>query len=186
MKNRKLLALAVILMITLFAANIHAQEAAYPAEANNNIAFGAEGLFAFDKIGVSMGPGLQVSWYNSKLFMDAFGLGVHVGILMPIYEQKLNLAISGIVGATYTVFDNGVFAIPITAGLHFDYITAIYDPEIGLITYNSAINLGLGVVGDFVWRFSEKWHAYGRVAFALNFGAFEFLLMPGIGVGVRF
>jgi hypothetical protein len=49
-----------------------------------------------------------------------------------------------------------------------------------------AINLGLGVVGDFEWHFGERWYAYGRVAFALNFGAFEFLLMPGLGMGFSF
>jgi hypothetical protein len=183
MTKRKVLALVVILMMALSAANIHPQEAG-----DNHFAFGPGVLVPIDGTGVSAGPGLQFSWYNSKLFGGFVGLGAHVGTFMPITEARLSLAISGIVGATYTVFDNGTFAIPITAGLHFDYVKALYDRQNSASAEPDAyaINLGLGVVGDFEWHFGKKWYAYGRVAFALNFGAFEFLLMPGLGMGFSF
>jgi hypothetical protein len=181
MKKSKLLAIAVIMVMALSAANIHAQEA------NNHLAFGVGGLFSIDKIGVGMGPGLQVSWYNSKLFNNFIGLGAHLGVLMPITKERLSLGISATVGATYTVFDNGTLAIPITAGLHFDFVTALLNIETGDgLVGMYAMNIGLGVVTDFEWHFSQKWYAYGRVALAFNFGAFEFLLMPGIGMGFSF
>ena len=77
------------------------------------------------------------------------------------------------------LYDNGVFAIPATAGLHFDLVTAF---DSGL----TKINLGIGADFDFVWRFSEKWHAYARVMAVFNFGAIEFLMFPGLGVGFSF
>jgi hypothetical protein len=189
MTKRKVLALAVILMMALSAANIHAQESGDSQSAvSNHIAFGPGALVPIDGTGVTAGPGLQFSWYNSKLFGGFIGLGAHVGVFMPITKPLLSLAISGIVGATYTVFDNGTLAIPITAGFHFNYVKALYDKPDSIYADSalSAINLGLGVVSDFEWHFGERWYAYGRVAFALNFGAFEFLLMPGLGVGFSF
>jgi len=174
MKKKILLSGVIIL---LFTANIYSQE--------NHISFGLGALIPIDNIGVTAGPGLQMSWYNSKLFTSFMGLGVHAGVNVPMVFgdeglKGIALVVSVITGPAFTVFDNGTFSIPITAGLHFDYIN-------GLVTKANVINLGLGVVSDFEWRISQKLHAFFRLNMAVNFaGGFEFLLAPALGLGFNF
>ena len=184
MKKKMFMGIIVIIMM-IFTTNIYAQEAK-----NNHFAFGAGAMISIDTVEVALAPGLHFSWYNSKLFKNFIGLGAHVGVYMPITARRLSLVASGIFGAAYTVFDNGKFAIPITAGLHFDYVRALYDKQYGeFVTADEypniqAINLGIGAVGDFEWHFGKKWYAYGRLTLACNFaGGFEFLLTPALGMG---
>ena len=177
---------AVIFVFVLSSAGLYAQE----AEKNNYLAFGLGGFFPIDKIGIEYGippgPSVQISWYNPVLFYDFMGLGVHLDIGMPFRVEEDGLkggaVVSSIIaGPIFTVFNNGTFTIPITAGFHFNY-AVIFSKET-----NHCINLGLGAVSDFVWNFSKKWQAFLRLNMAINFpGGFEFFLAPALGMSFRF
>ena len=172
---KKIVLVALLASVLVFA---HAQE--QDLQADNNLDFGFAYLVAVSNGTGAGGPGLAVSWHNTKLF-GPFGMGAYLNIAIPIIGEKPNvgLAVSLLTGPSWMLYDNGVFAIPATAGLHFDLVTAF---DSGL----TKINLGIGADFDFVWRFSEKWHAYARVMAVFNFGAIEFLMFPGIGVGFSF
>ena len=80
------------------------------------------------------------------------------------------------------IYDNGVFAIPVTAGVHYNVVGAWAGATGGF-----GMNIGAGASFDFLWRFGQKWHAYGRVMAVYNFAAGgEFLMFPGLGLGFSF
>ena len=154
-------------------------EAARPKSAY--VAFGGACTFTLSDDAVAAGPGVQVSWVKPRLFMDSFGLGVHAGAFVPflISEESVKtfsgLGAALIVGPAMVVFNKGAFSIPVTVGVHADYF----------ITRDASWvwNIGAGAVADFVWQFGKKWFAYGRAQMACNFGKFEFLITPGLGLG---
>jgi hypothetical protein len=100
---------------------------------------------------------------------------------MPIGEE-LGLGATLIAGPSITAYDNGTFRIPITLGLHANYVMLTANAE-NPMTW--VWNIGAGAVNDFVWQFGEKWYAYGRIQIVCNFGALEFLASPGLGAGIR-
>ena len=175
MKQSNKIYFGIVLFLTVaFTAGLHAQESK-----NNQLSFGAACLVALSDDTVSAGPGLQFSWLNPRLFRDFMGLGVHTGLIMPIGENS-GYGATLIAGPSIIAFDNGVFRIPITLGVHADYVMT--DSPQG--DYLWVWNIGAGAVADFVWQFGKKWYAYGRVQMACNFGKFEFHLTPGLGMGL--
>ena len=144
---------------------------------NNYVSFGGACLIAISDDMVTASPSVQVSWVNPRLFMDLFGLGVHAGAFMPIIIDATftGLGATLIAGPAMVVFDKGAFSIPITVGAHADYFS---------FGEKWVWNIGAGAVADFVWQFGKKWFAYGRVQMACNFGAFEFHITPGLGMGL--
>jgi hypothetical protein len=144
----------------------------------NNFDFGLTCLIAVSDDTVAPGPGLAANWYNPKLF-GPVGMGAYMNLVVPVVKTEMGLAVSLLTGPSYMIFDNGTIALPVTAGIHFDFVCS----SKGF----TAINLGIGAHMDIVWRFGRKWHGYGRVLVAYNFGAGgEFLMFPGIGVGISF
>jgi hypothetical protein len=172
MNNRKVCIVAVLILVTVFTTGLHAQEQGK----NNQLSFGAACLVALSDNTVSVGPSIQVSWLNPSLFTDFLGLGIHFGLIMPI-GQEIGYGATLIIGPSMTVFNNGTFRIPITLGVHADHVVLQY-PDLWVW------NVGAGAVADFVWQFGKKWYAYSRVQAAFNFGAFEFLITPGLGMGI--
>jgi hypothetical protein len=125
-----------------------------------------------------------VSWNNPALF-GKWGLGAAGNIVIPLAEDAIGTrygaAASLLAGPAFMPLNTGVFMLPITAGLHADWVI----PLAGNIKLYG--NLGLGVSADAVWQFGAKWHVYGRLELAYNFGSGgEFLLFPGIGMGLKF
>ena len=171
---KKLLLVLLFLLIIVF---IHGQE-----KDANNLDFGIACLIAVSDDTVAPGPGVAVSWYNSKLF-GAVGIGTYIHLVTPLlnadYDRiNMGMTTSLLAGINYIIFDNGTFTLPVTAGFHISHVTTF---QIW------TINLGIGTNIDFLWRFGIKWHAYGRVMAAYNFGASgEFLFYPGLGVGLSF
>ena len=147
---------------------------------SNYVPFGGACIFTISDDMVAEVPNVQVSWVKPRLFMDLFGLGVHAGLFVPVFIYKESVIIGGlgatlIAGPAMVVFNKGAFSIPVTVGVHADY----------LILINRWVwNIGAGAVADFVWQFGKKWFAYGRVQMACNFGAFEFHITPGLGMGL--
>ena len=159
---------------------IYAQE-----RGSNHFDFGLTCMVAVSDDRVSPGPGLAVNWHNTKLF-GPLGIGAYVNLVVPFVEgyseTNMGFAASLLAGPSYMIYDNGVIALPVTAGIHFDYVNNLSSNR-----NKTAINLGIGADIDIVWRFGRKWHGYGRVLAAYNFGAGgEFLMFPGIGVGFSF
>ena len=183
--------IVLVALLALVLVSVYGQEQAPTAD--NNLDFGFAYLVAVSNGTGAGGPGLAVSWYNAKLF-GPFGMGAYLNIAFPIFpnanvgKTNFGLVTSLLVGPSYMIYDNGVFAIPVTAGLHFDLVVPI---GMAIVMERSPfemakINLGIGADFDFVWRFSDKWHAYARVMAVFNFGAIEFLMFPGLGVGFSF
>ncbi|MCL1815781.1 MAG: hypothetical protein FWG27_08200 [Treponema sp.] len=172
--SKKLCIGIALVMMAVFTANLYAQKA--DQSKNNQFSFGAACLVALSDDTVSVGPSLQFSWLNPRLFRNFIGLGVHAGLIVPIGEYS-GYGATLIAGPAMTVFDNGLFRIPITLGAHADFVMFME------IADRWVWNIGAGTVADFVWHFGTKWYAYGRVQMACNFGEFEFLITPGLGMG---
>ena len=178
MKKKTVIAAALLLA---FAAAAWGQET--PGPRTNHLSFGLGGLVALSDGMVSLGPGLQVSWFNPRLFTSALGLGIHFGAFLPIFVGALNeqatlgVAATLLAGPSRTFFDNGRFRIPVTLGIHVDYVVDVEYLK------SWVWNIGAGAAADIIWQFGRKWYAYGRVQAACNFGKFEFLVTPGLGVG---
>ena len=151
----------------------------------NDFNFGLSCLIAVSDKAAAPGPGLAAAWYNTRLF-GPLGVGAHFNFVMPIVKtdfdySNMGLAASLLAGPAYMIYDNGVFALPLTAGAHFDFVVGFGD------TTTTAINLGAGAGLDFLWRFGKKWHAYARLLAVYNFGGGgEFLAFPGLGIGFSF
>ena len=145
---------------------------------NNYVSFGGACLIAISDDMVTASPSVQASWVTPRLFMDLFGLGVHVGVIAPFTLDPFQVALGAtlIAGPAMVVFDKGAFSVPLTVGAHADYIS--FDNK------KWVWNIGAGAVADFVWQFGKKWFAYGRMQMACNFGAFEFHITPGLGMGL--
>jgi hypothetical protein len=151
----------------------------YGQENANSLDFGATGILSMSNDLIGVGPGAAVSWYNTKLY-GPLGMGAYLQAMFPFVEDNWGMALSLLTGPSYMIIDKGVFAIPVTAGIHFDFVHSF-------LKELSAINLGAGVAFDFVWRFGQMWHAYARIAAAYNFGAGgEFLVFPSLGAGISF
>ncbi|MCL1813394.1 MAG: hypothetical protein FWG29_07715 [Treponema sp.] len=165
----------VLVMLAVFTASLYAQEA--EQSKTNYFSFGAACIVAFSDDMISAGPGLQFSWVKSRLFTNFLGMGIHIAAIMPIGED-IGLGATLIAGPAMIVFDNGKFKIPITLGVHGDFVMG------GERDLDWVWNIGAGAVADFVWQFGKKWYAYARVQMACNFGVFEFHLTPGLGMGL--
>jgi len=174
MKNKNLCTVFIFIMLAVFTVGLYAQEQGK----NNQLSFGTSCLVALSDKTLSIGPGLQVSWLAPGFFTDFLGLGIHVGLIMPI-GQEIGYGVTLIAGPGMTIFDNSKFRIPVTLGMHINY-AFIQLPEFWVW------NFGIGAVSDFVWQFGRKWYAYGRVQAVLNIGSFEFLATPGLGLGLSF
>jgi hypothetical protein len=175
--NKRWWMLAVALLLAA-GAGLFAQERRGPAP--QYFSAGAGLLTAFSDGKVSLSPGLQAAWVNPRLFTNFMGLGVHAGAYVHIDTSpvKVNGFIASLLaGPAFMVFDNGRFRLPVTAGVHADYARASGD---------WVWNIGAGAAADLVWQFGERAYAYARVQGACNFGVLEFLLSPGLGVGLRF
>ena len=150
---------------------------------NNFFSFGATSLITFSDDTFLLGPGLALSWNNPKLF-GFLGIGTYLNVVVPMIKDdigfEMGYAASLLAGPSYMIFDNGVFALPVTAGFHISVATP---NDFGIFMYN----FGAGLSLDFFWRFNEKWHAYARVLAAYNFmEGGEFLGFPSLGVGFSF
>jgi hypothetical protein len=151
----------------------------YGQEKTNSLDFGVAGILSVSDDLVGFGPGVTVSWYNTKLF-GPLGMGTYFHAVFPNVEDNWGMAFSLLAGPSYMIFDNGVFALPVTAGIHFDFVH-------GFERKVSKINLGAGADLDFVWRFGKIWHACAHITAAYNFGTGgEFLVFPGLGAGISF
>ena len=171
MNKQKICALVVFAVVAIL--NLNAQEG--EALKNRQTSFGAAFIIALSDDMVSVGPSVQFSQVYSSLFTDFIGLGIHGGLIMPISED-IGFGVTLIAGPSITIYDNSQFKIPITLGMHANYV----------ISGNHWIwNIGTGLVTDFVWQFSSRWFGYGRVQMACNFGAFEVLITPGLGLGLK-
>jgi hypothetical protein len=178
MNNKVVYVAAVFAILAVFSVGLYAQE----QDKSSQLSFGASCTVALSDGTVSVGPGLQFSWLRPRQFNNFLGLGVHFGLLAPIGEE-FGIGATLIAGPSMTVYDNGVFKIPITLGIHADFVIGI----IGATSFSEiwVWNVGAGAVTDFVWQFGSKWYAYGRVQAACNFGAFEFHITPGLGMGIK-
>jgi hypothetical protein len=177
-KKRWMLMAAGLLAAAVFAAGLGAQEGQRPRA--NHVSLGLSWLTALSDGMVTGHPGVQLSWFNPRLFTDRVGLGVHGGLSAAMYEKKFRgIAATLLAGPAVTIFDNGRFRLPLTLGVHADYFR-MKDKSLTRWTWN----IGAGAATDLIWQFGGKWYAYGRVQAACNFGAFEFLVTPGLGVGI--
>lgn len=170
----------LVLFFFLTILSLHSQ-----SNRNNNIDFGLTCLIAVSNDTAVPAPGISAAWYNTNLF-GLFGFGTYLNVVMPIMafddgdekEYVTGIVGSFLAGPNYMIYNNGVVAFPVTLGFHFDFIST---------ANNIKINLGIGTVIDFIYKFNEKWHAYARVLAVYNFGSGgEFLAFPGIGAGFSF
>ncbi|MCL2601499.1 MAG: hypothetical protein FWD91_01665 [Treponema sp.] len=122
MNSNKRVFIGIVCVMLAATSSLYAQED--QRSSGNQVSFGGGAIIAVSDGGISLGPALQVSWVNTGLFTDRLGLGIHPSIMMPIGDE-IGLGATLIAGPAMTVFDNGTFRIPITLGLHADYVFAM-------------------------------------------------------------
>jgi|GEM_PF-3098581 len=171
----------ILLILVLFLmppARLNAQESLQNNA--NYFNFGISGLLAVSDSGASFGPGITGSWINPRLFTKWLGMGTYLNLLIPFVDDELGIVASLLLGPSSIVFERGAFSLPVTLGLHFDYVKAFAGRRWG-------INMGVGAAVDAVYQLGKKWNIFGRVMAVYNFGdGGEFLLIPAIGTGFRF